>query len=187
MVTERKAGNVLYTISAGQRPWIHRDLLGDHTEQAFLSVGTDGATNAYNHVVLSGSEISAGKLLTGFSFDDLPGGSTVDGVEFVLSCPALPHIPREAFIFTSIRLRLGGTFIGDNLAPANPFPVTYALWTIGGPTELWNTGGLSRADVSGSDFGVHVQVGISPSYVGDTSGGIMAILDGLVGRVYHHK
>lgn len=187
MVTERKPGSVIYTLSAGQKPWLHRDLLGDHSGQTFLATGMDAAVAVYNYALLATGEASAGMILTNFSFDDLPGGSTVDGVEFLISCPALPHIPAEAFIFSNFRLRLGGTFVGDNMAPADPWPVVDAIHTIGGPTELWNTGGLSRQNVSGPDFGVHVQVGINPAWPGDASEGIMAILDGLSGRVYHHK
>jgi hypothetical protein len=113
-------------------------------------------------------------LLTnfGFSSSDIPSGSTIDGIEFVIgrfSDTANDNYDSALYLYDD-------GAVGSNLASATKWPISIEEATYGGATNMCGTS-LTQADIVASTFGVCLSI-----Y--ETSGG-KAFVDYIKIRVYY--
>lgn len=102
-------------------------------------------------------------MLTGFftnSFYTFPASAVIDGVK--LNCRWYgTNTASKKTLEESIRLVVGGTAQGSNLAAGQVTSPMYLSRDIGGATELWGLSGtLTPSVVNSSDFGVEIKLSL---------------------------
>ena len=116
-------------------------------------------------------------LLTnfGFSSSDIPAGSTINGIEFIISRKA----GQPGYLYDySIYLRNSGGNTGSNMASAATYDTTLTPITYGGATNMCGTS-LTQSDIVASSFGIAflIAIGSSTNYT--------AYVDYIKIRVYY--
>ena len=93
-------------------------------------------------------------LLTnyGFSSSDIPSGSTINGIEFIIC----RHATRIDGYDSALYLYDDGQ-VGNNLASATSYPTSPTEATYGGATNMCGTT-LTQADIVANTFGVILSV-----------------------------
>ena len=103
-------------------------------------------------------------LLTNFGFtsSDIPSGSTINGIEFIINRRA----PAANMIKDSALYLYDDGAVGNNLASATNWPTNLGgiEATYGGSTNMCGTS-LTQADIVASTFGVMLSVACGPSEV----------------------
>ncbi|MFY7971086.1 MAG: lectin-like protein, partial [Flavobacteriales bacterium] len=80
------------------------------------------------------------------------------------------------FVDTSVRLTMGGSFVGNNKASSTEWGTTDAATVYGGPGDMWGLGTVLGSDVNASTFGV----GISAR-----GGNALSRVDHITMRIYY--
>lgn len=106
-----------------------------------------------------------------FSSEDIPDGSTIDGIEVVIDrkITYVGDIGTGKIHDLSLYLQNDSGQVGSNYASASSWPTSVDTATYGGASDMWGTT-LSYDDVVASTFGVRLQVRIDV----DTSTSLVA-------------
>ena len=114
-----------------------------------------GATGAYDGNLTSGAStfgIGSAKThtLSGFAGDDLPAGTTVNGVKVLITARHYIFFTYEAATFTSVKLSLndGSAYSSDILSSNQNTTATATEYTFGGATETWGLSWSGFTDIS---------------------------------------
>jgi hypothetical protein len=113
----------------------------------------------------------------GFSSADIPDGSTINGIEFVIK-RSVSNDPTYTRTDHALYLYDDGA-VGNNMASGTNWPVSpEAEATYGGATDMCGTS-LTQADIVTSTFGIQLSV-----YSNNSSGSVFAV-NSIKIRVYY--
>jgi hypothetical protein len=111
----------------------------------------------------------------GFTVSDIPSGSTINGIEFIVGRYAAAAAIHDSAIY--LRKTSGQT--GSNMASATGWPTgSPAEATYGGSTNMCGTS-LTQSDIVSTDFGIDL------STFNDNSSALFAYVDYIKIRVYY--
>ena len=111
-----------------------------------------------------------------FSSSDIPSGSTINGIEFVINRYSASA---NYLIDLTLYLQLSASNVGNNLASATTWPSSVTTTTYGGATDMCGTS-LTQANILDNSFGLQLNV-----YNSDSSNAHMAYIDYFKIRVYY--
>ena len=87
---------------------------------------------------------------TNFGFS-MPTGATVDGVTVTFHRKGSSGSPADS----TVKLVVGGSFVGNNKSAGATWPGTYEDKSFGGAADLWGAT-ITPSDVNASNFGVGI-------------------------------
>jgi hypothetical protein len=94
----------------------------------------------------------------GFTDEDIPAGSIIDGIEVQIERHATAQLPNWWIKDDALYLRKASGQVGDNKADTvNSWPTSDAYASYGGAADIWNTG-LVQSDIVTTDFGCDISV-----------------------------
>ena len=164
-VTDYKYAGTAANVDRGSDAWSNPDYA--------KADDTNYSTVAYTYKNTSSDWL----LLTNFGFtsSDIPSGSTINGIEFII-CRAANY---AGYFNDSAVYLYNSSAVGNNLASAGKYPqTTQTEATYGGATNMCGTS-LTQSDIVSSNFGVELS-----TYCGNTGSGIVYV-DYIKIRVYY--
>lgn len=146
-VTAYKYPGTAANVSGGYMTWMTVDnIKADDTSSAACC--TDGKANKNPTDYLTATNF-------GFTSSDIPTGSTINGIEFVINRHGSEADSQYDYQLYMLK---AGTQHGDNLASATKWPTSFTDATYGGATSLLG-GTWAQTDIVGvSNFGFQIAI-----------------------------
>jgi len=131
---------------------------GDVAWSSLTNMLTNSGTNAFADLDAEYSHTAALVDASTELAAAIASGSTIDGVEIEISATTEDGGPTEGWD-TTVQLIVGGTQTGTNKASGGTEwgDSSVVTRTFGGATDVWGTGGLTRAQIIATNFGVAVE------------------------------